>query len=387
MNMGGNEHRSDQDGFATRAVHAGEAPDPTTGAHGTPLYQNATYAFHTFDQLTRWREGREPHFVYSRDSNPTVRVLEVKLANLEGARTAAAAANGMAAIAATLLHLTCGGGHLIVSDELYNGTQDLLAHDLPGAGARVTSVNVRDLDALATAIEPDTRAILIEVVSNPSLRVADLDAIAALTRSRGVTLVVDNTFLSPALLRPLEHGADVVIHSATKYLSGHGQVLGGIISGPAELVEPVRDRLVRTGGTMTPFAAWTLLAGVKTLSLRVARHSENAMRLARLLHDHPAVAEVNYPGLPDAPGHHTIRALVGEQFGGMLSFRLRDDVARHRAFFTALRIPALAVSLGDCGSLIWPYASSDLIRLSVGIEDPEDLEADLRQALDAAAGD
>ena len=274
--MGGNEHLSGHDGFATRAVHAGEAPDPTTGAHGTPLYQNATYAFHSFDQLTRWREGREPHFIYSRDSNPTVRVLEVKLANLEGAQSAAAAANGMAAIAATLLHLTRDGGHLIVSDELYNGTQELLAHDLPAAGARVTSVNVRDLDALAAAIETDTRAILIEVVSNPSLRVADLDAVAALARSRGVTLVVDNTFLSPALLRPLEHGADVVIHSATKYLSGHGQVLGGIVSGPAALVEPVRDRLVRTGGTMTPFAAWTLLAGVKTLALRVARHSDNA---------------------------------------------------------------------------------------------------------------
>lgn len=384
--MGGNEHQSGRDGFATRAIHAGEAPDPTTGAHGTPLYQNATYAFHTFDQLTRWREGREPHFVYSRDSNPTVRVLEVKLANLEGAQTAAAAANGMAAIAATLLHLTRGGGHLIVSDDLYNGTQDLLAQDLPAAGARVTSVNVRDLDALSAAIESDTRAVLIEVVSNPSLRVADLDAIAALTRSRGVKLVVDNTFLSPALLRPLEHGADVVIHSATKYLSGHGQVLGGIVCGPAELVEPVRDRLVRGGGTMTPFAAWNLLSGVKTLSLRVARHSENAMRLARLLHDHPVVAEVNYPGLPDAPGHHTIRALVGDQFGGMLSFRLRDEVARHRVFFNALRIPALAVSLGDCGSLIWPYSYSDVIRLSVGIEDGQDLEADLRQALDAAVG-
>jgi methionine-gamma-lyase len=383
--MGVNEHGSGRDGFATRAVHAGEAPDPTTGAHGTPLYQNATYAFHSFDQLTRWREGREPHFVYSRDSNPTVRVLEVKLANLEGAQTAAAAANGMAAIAATLLHLARDGGHVIVSDELYHGTQEFLACDLPAAGARVTSVNVRDLDAVSAAIDHDTRAILIEVVSNPSLRVADLDAIAVLAHSRGVTLVVDNTFLSPALLRPLEHGAHVVIHSATKYLSGHGQVLGGIVCGSAELIEPVRDRLVRSGGTITPFAAWTLLAGVKTLPLRVARHSENALRLARLLHGHPAVAEVNYPGLPYAPGHRTIRALVGDQFGGMLSFRLRDGVARHHAFFAALRIPALAVSLGDCGSLIWPYSNSDLIRFSVGIEDPKDLEADLRQALDAAS--
>ena len=385
MNMGGNEHQSGRDGFATRAVHAGEAPDPTTGAHGTPLYQNATYAFHSFDQLTRWREGREPHFVYSRDSNPTVRVLEVKLANLEGAQTAVAAANGMAAIAATLLHLTRDGGHLIVSDELYNGTQDLLAHDLPAAGARVTSVNVRDLDALAAAIESDTRAILIEVVSNPSMRVADLDAVAALAQARGVTLVVDNTFLSPVLLRPLEHGANVVIHSATKYLSGHGQVLGGIVSGPG--------RVGRAGAG--PVGAHRRhhdpVCGLDAAGRRQDPVAAGRATFGKCHASRPAVARPSgrrrgeLPGLPDSPGHHTIRALVGDQFGGMLSFRLRDGVSRHRAFFTALRIPALAVSLGDCGSLIWPYSHSDLIRFSVGIEDPEDLEADLRQALDAAA--
>lgn len=382
--MSGNGHRSTRDAFATRAVHAGEAPDPTTGAHGTPLYQNATYAFHGFDQLERWREGREPHFVYARDSNPTVRVLELKLADLEGAADAAAAANGMAAIAGTLLHLTQNGGHLVVSDELYFGTQEVIDCDLPAAGASATRVDPTDLAAVAAAIRPETRAILVEIVSNPSLRTVDLAALAGLARERGVTLVVDNTFLSPALVRPLEHGAHVVVHSATKYLSGHGQVLGGVVAGAADLVGAVRARLVRTGGTMTPFAAWTLLSGVKTLPLRIARHCDNALRLATLLRAHPAVASVNYPGLPDDPGHASLRDLAGGRFGGMLSFVLRGGTAGHRAFFNALRLPALAVSLGDCGSLIWPYHGTGVIRFSAGIEDPDDLEADLRQALDAA---
>lgn len=372
------------DAFATRAVHAGEAHDPTTGAHGTPLYQNATYAFHSYEQLERWREGREPHFVYARDSNPTVRVLEVKLANLEGAESAAAAANGMAAIAATLLHLTAGGGHLIVADELYNGTQDLLSRDLPDAGVVVTPIDCGDLGAVAAAIRPETRAIFVESFSNPTLKVADLPALAALCTERGIYLVVDNTFLSPALLRPLEHGAGLVIQSATKYLSGHGQVLGGGVCGPAATIYQIRERLIRTGGSLTPFAAWTLLAGVKTLPLRMAQHSSNALRLAQILHDHPAVEQINYPGLPDHPRHETARSLVGDRFGGMLSFRLRGGTTAHRPFFTALRLPALAVSLGDCSSLIWPYPNG-LIRFSVGIEDPADLEADLRNALDMAS--
>lgn len=172
--MSGNEQHPNRHAFATRAVHAGEAPDPTTGAHGTPLYQNATYAFHGFDQLVRWREGREPHFVYARDSNPTVRVMEVKLADLEGAADAAAAANGMAAIAATLLHLTRDGGHLVVSNELYFGTHEILDCDLPAAGASATRVDAGDLAAVDAAIRPETRAILVEIVSNPSLRTVDL---------------------------------------------------------------------------------------------------------------------------------------------------------------------------------------------------------------------
>ncbi len=369
-------------GFMTRSIHAGEAPDPTTGAHGVPIYQNATYAFHTYEQLEAARSGLAPHFFYARDGNPTVRCLEIKLADLEGAETAVATATGMAAVSATLLHLLAGGGHLVASADVYAVSRAFLRDDLPCHGATVTLVDVSDLAAVEAAITPATRAIYCEAFSNPALRVADVGALAALARGRGVKLVVDNTFLSPVLCRPLEHGADVVIHSATKYLSGHGQILGGVACGSREIIAPIGRTVSRLGGSMSAFAAWTLLAGVKTLPLRMREHSANAARLAALLAAHPAVGAVHYPGLPTHPGHEAARRLVqaGDQFGGMLAFALRDP-AGVGPFLNALRLPTLAVSLGECGSLIWPVEGSDLIRLSVGIEDIADLEADFRQAL------
>lgn len=369
-------------GFTTRSVHAGEAPDPTTGAHGVPIYQNATYAFHTYEQLEAARSGLAPHFFYARDGNPTVRCLEVKLADLEGAQAAVATATGMAAVSATLLHLLAGGGHLVASADVYAVTRAFLRDDLPRHGVAVTLVDVSDLAPVEEAITPATRAIYCEAFSNPALRVADLGALASLARRRNVKLVVDNTFLSPALCRPLEHGADVVIHSATKYLSGHGQILGGIVCGSRDIVAPIARTVSRLGGAMSAFAAWTLLAGVKTLPLRMREHSANAARLAALLADDPAVAAVHYPGLPTHPGHEVAKHLVGkeERFGGMLAFALRDP-ASVGPFLNALRLPTLAVSLGECGTLIWPVEGSDLIRLSVGIEDIADLEADFRQAL------
>jgi methionine-gamma-lyase len=200
-----------------------------------------------------------------------------------------------------------------------------------------------------------------------------------------VPLIVDSTFLSPALLRPIEHSADVVVHSATKYLSGHGQVQGGFVCGRRDLIAPIKEKVLRLGGAMSPFAAWMLLAGIKTLPLRMERHGANALRIARMLAAHPAVAEVNYPGLPDDPGHVVARRLVGagnDRFGGMLSFRLRGGRDAIGPFVNALEICTLAVSLGEYGTLVWPFAGTDLIRLSVGIEDAADLEADLGAALD-----
>ncbi len=371
-------------GLGTRSVHAGEAPDPSTGAHGVPMYQNSTYAFRSYEQLEATRAGLAPHFTYAPRGNPTVRCLELKLADLEGAEAAVAAASGMAAISATLLHLVAGGGHVVASADVYEQTGGFLRRELPAFGATASLVDFTDLGAVEAAINPATRALYVEPFSNPALRVADLPALGALARRHGVPLVVDNTFLSPALLRPLEHGAEIVIHSATKYLAGHGQVQGGVVCGRRETIGPITERLLRFGGAMSPFAAWVLLAGVKTLPLRMARHGANALRVARLLARHPAVATVNYPGLAGDPGHAVARRLVGageDRFGGMVSFTLGGGRAAIGAFVDALELWTLAVSLGDCSSLVWPFAGSDLIRLSVGIEDAEDLEADLVRAL------
>lgn len=368
-------------GLSTRSVHAGEAPDPTTGAHGVPIYQNTTYAFRSFDELALLRAGQAPHFVYTRDGNPTVRSFEVKLANLEGAAAAVAGASGMAVIAATLLHLLPAGAHLVASRDVYSVALDFLNEDLPRYGATVALVDFTDLAAVEAALRPATAALYTEVFSNPTLRVADLDALGALARRRGIPLVVDNTFLSPILLRPLEHGATLVLHSATKYLSGHGHALGGVVSGPREAIAAIARRLSRLGGALSPFAAWLLLHGVKTLPLRIAAHCANAARLARFLAAHPAVARVYYPGLPAHPGHDVARRLVGDRCGGMLAFELRGGQAALAPFLDALELCTLAVSLGDCSTLIWPFEGTDLIRLSVGIEDVADLEADLARGL------
>jgi cystathionine gamma-synthase len=373
-------------GFSTRSIHAGEAPDPSTGAHGVPIYQNVTYGFSSYESVDAWHQG-SPHFHYTRDGNPTTRCLELKLANLEGAESAVATASGMAAISATLLHLLGGGGHLIASRDLYGTTTDLLNQDLPSLGATVSLVDCCDLAAVESQITEQTRAILVEAFSNPRLRVADLASLAELARARGIALVVDNTFLSPALLRPIEFGADIVIHSATKYLSGHGNVLGGVICGSRSRISAIRAMVSRFGGSMSPISAWLLLTGVKTLPLRVERHSTNAAALAELLAGHPAVEAVHYPGLANHPQHDTARRLVGQHFGGTLSFSMRGCDDAIRVLMQALTIPTIAVSLGNTATLVWPMIGSNLVRVSVGLEDWADLEADFAAALAEAASE
>jgi methionine-gamma-lyase len=369
--------------FDTRVVHAGEAPDPSTGAHGVPLYGNSTYAFRSYEQVEAFEAGQVPHFVYARYGNPTVRCFELKMADLEGAEAATAAATGMVAIEATLAHVTAGGGHLIASDELYNVSTDMLCRDLPAMGASVSRVDVRDLAAVEAAFTAQTRAIYVESLSNPRLKVADIGALATLAHARGALLVVDNTFLSPALLRPIEYGADLVLHSATKYLSGTGQALGGVVAGRREMIGPISARLARLGGNLTPFAAWLLLAGIKTLPLRMERHSATAARLATFLSGHPAVATVNYPSLPGYPGGEVGRGLTNGRFGGVLSFTLRGGPAAARASVNGLKLCTIAVSLGDSSTLVWPFdaAGEGLIRVAVGLEDAADIEADFAAAL------
>jgi methionine-gamma-lyase len=369
-----------QRGLSTRSIHAGEAPDPSTGAHGVPIYQNATFAFRSYEGVEAWREGA-PHYLYARDGNPTVRCLELKLANLEGAEDAVATGTGMAAISATLLHLLAGGGHLVASGDVYAVTKEFLQRDLPAFGATVTFADFTDAGAVEATITPQTRALFCEPFSNPLLKVAALPAIAGLAAERSIPLVVDNTFLSPALLRPLEHGATVVLHSATKYLSGHGNVLGGVICGSKAMVTEIRGLLSRLGGTMGAFPAWVLLHGAKTLPMRAEWHSANALALAKLLAAHPAVAAVHYPGLATHPRHEIACQLVGDRYGGMLAFELVGGEEAVGPFLDALELPTIAVSLGDVSTLIWPIAGRGVLRLSVGLEDVVDLEADFSNAL------
>jgi cystathionine beta-lyase/cystathionine gamma-synthase len=372
-------------GFSTRAVHAGEAPDPSTGAVGVPIYQNATFAFHSAEQIDRFNEGHVPHYIYSRYGNPTTRCLELKLADLESAEDVLATASGMAAVTTVAFHYVAGGGHIVVSDSIYETAQNFFRDGIGDYGATATAVDMTDLDAVCAAITSDTRALYVEPFSNPTLKVADIGALAKIARESGVCLIVDNTFLSPALYRPIEDGADIVIHSATKYLSGHSFVVGGVIAGRRDVVALMRNRLVQLGGIMAPQSAWLLLNGVKTLPLRMLQHSANGMAVAEVMASHPAVEQVNYPGLPGHSGHELATRMAGGRHSGVLSLRLVDHAESRNVFLNALSIPLKAVSLGDVASLVWPFDENGVIRLSVGIEDTADLVADVMQALDTVA--
>jgi cystathionine beta-lyase/cystathionine gamma-synthase len=375
-------------GFTTRAIHAGEEPDPTTGAHGVPIYQNSTFALGTMDRFQEFWDDVPNAWGYSRDGNPTVDHLERKVADLEGAESTVASASGMGAISATLLTVGANGGHIVAAQQIYNTANKLVNEDLPQYGVTFSRVDITDLAAVEAAITPQTTAIYTEVFSNPGLTVADVPALAEIAHRHGLKLIIDNTFLSPALYRPLEDGADLVIHSATKYLAGHGEVLGGVVSGSKEVLEPVRTKVLRLGSTLSPFAAWLIMTGMRTLALRMERHSQNGRAVAAFLAAHPAVASWNYPGLPDDPGHATAAKLLGENgaFGGMVTIALNGGAASIASFVESLKVITLATSLGDTSSLAWPILGTDLVRLSIGLEDEADLLADLDNALERIPG-
>jgi cystathionine beta-lyase/cystathionine gamma-synthase len=370
-------------GFKTRVVHAGESPDPFTGAVGVPIFQNSTFAFRSADQIDRFFDGEVPHYIYSRYGNPTVRCLELKLADIEGAEDVLVAGSGMAAISTAVLHHLAGGGHIVASDTLYPIAREFFRNGLGDYGASSTMIDTADLDAVRAAIGPETRAVYVETFSNPTLAVMDIPALAEIAHDAGIPLIVDNTFLSPALLTPLALGADVVIHSATKYLSGHGNLLGGVIAGSNATIAAMRQRMEQLGGIMSPQNAWQLMHGVKTLPLRMVQHSASALAVAEAMSGHPAVEVVNYPGLPGHPGHALAARMTGGRFSGMVSLRLVDHERSRGVFLDALEIPYRAVSLGSVESLVWPFDEDGVIRLSVGIEETDDLVADVTQALDA----
>jgi cystathionine gamma-synthase len=385
---GGNS-ASHPDGFETLAIHAGQEPDPQTGAVVLPIYQVSTYKQ---DGVGGLRDGYE----YSRTANPTRHALEECLAALEGGRRGLAFASGMAAEDCLLRAVCTPGDHVVIPDDAYGGTFRLMARVLAEWGVNYRPVPISDIAAVADALaERPARVLWAETPTNPLLSIADISALADVTHQAGALLVVDNTFASPYLQQPLTLGADAVVHSTTKYLGGHSDVVGGavVVTDPA-LGERLAFLQNTTGGVAGPFDAWLTLRGVKTLAVRMDQHSRNAARVADMLTSHPAVTEVFYPGLPSHPGHE-VAAKQMRDFGGMVSFRVRGGVTAALAACGRTRLFTLGESLGGVESLVehpgrMTHASAagsplevpdDLIRLSVGIETGADLLEDLRQAL------
>ena len=377
-------------GFATRAIHAGERPDPVTHAHNTPIYATATFAFDTAaekeDAVDRAMAWDPASYFYSRTANPTTRALEEKLAALDGAEEAVVAASGMACVSSTLLAHVGQGDHVLVGDELFVITRVLLEDDFPRRGIGVTPVDMTDLAAVDVAISPATKVLFFETATNPRLRVADIDALAALGHRHGLIVVADNTFLAPALLRPIEHGADMVVHAATKWLSGHGDAVSGAVTGSKALLEPIRKQVDTLGQAASPFASWLVLRGVRSLPLRSRAASANAIRLAEFLESQEKVEWVRYPGLPSHPDHAVASRLIDGPGGAMLAFQVRGGVEGMAAFTDHLALCDLGVSLGDVFTLVYPQPKrGGLIRVSVGCEDVEDLIEDFTRGLSFVA--
>ena len=393
-------------GIQTLAVHAGEAVDPVTRASSPNLVMSATFAPEALTGFSARNRGGYEGFVYARVSNPTVRQLEEKLAALENAETALAFASGMAASHALLAGRLSAGDHLVMSDANYVGTAELVRDSLPRFGIAVSPVDTSDLDAVDRAITPRTRMVWLETPANPVLRLSDISAIADLAHRRGVRdVVVDSTFASPISTRPLDLGADFVIHSLTKYIGGHGDAMGGAVLGRRADLEALNlEATVHYGGVLSPFNAWLILRGAATLPLRMRAHEESALAVARFLEGHRAVRRVLYPGLPSHPQHDLARRQM-RNFAGMMAFQTHEDGRRiAERMVQRLEVIHHAVSLGHHRSLVYWIPTADLMRssfrlegealrryqnfagagvfrLSVGIEDAADLCADLDRVL------
>ncbi|MFW6092597.1 MAG: trans-sulfuration enzyme family protein [Pseudomonadota bacterium] len=384
--MNGNDERM---GFETRAIHAGQAPDPTTGAVVTPLYLTSTYAHAS--------PGEHKGYEYSRSHNPTRHAYETCVADLEGARFGFAFASGCIG-AATTVHLLAPGDHVVCCDDMYGGTYRLFEQVFRRQGLEFSYVDLSDPAALGDALEPNTKMVWIESPTNPLMKLVDIAAVSDLAHRHGIMVMVDNTFLSPYFQRPLELGADLVLHSSTKYINGHSDLVGGlVVTDDERLAERLAFLSNTMGGIQSTFDAYLCLRSLKTLALRMQAHERNAFALARFLESHPHVSWVAYPGLPGHPQHElACRQATGH--GGMLSFRVSGGLAQARRLLERVRLFTLAESLGGVESLIehpalMTHASvpvetrqtlgidDGLIRLSAGIETPGDLVADLEQAL------
>lgn len=400
--------KSDQfagDTSATRSVHGGEARDRDHAGHPLtePIIQTATYTFETTAALVAMMEGKTEREEYGRYGNPTVRTLEKKIAALEHTDDAIAFASGMAAVTTSILALTKSGSHVILFSDCYRRTRQFVAKVLDRFGVTSTLVPPADLDALEKAIKKETRLIVSEAPTNPYQNIVDLDRLSAIARSSGggqarVKTMIDATFATPINMRPAEHGIDLVVHSGTKYIAGHNDVLAGFVAGPTNLVALVRDLRHVLGGVLDPHAAYLVLRGAKTLDVRVQRQNATALALARTLEGHPQIRQVWYPGLP-SHAHHDVARRLMTGFGGVVTFAVKGDLARGSRFVDALRIPRIAPSLGGVESLVEQPAlmsyfelstdereaigmTDDLVRYAVGLEDPDELVADVLRALE-----
>ncbi len=393
--------------FDTQAIHAGYRRDSDYGALATPIYQTSTFTFPSADYAMKVFSGEIPGYDYTRAGNPTVRVFEEKIAQLEGGEDAVATSSGMGAISSALLGLFQMGDHIVCGSTVYGCTDVVMREILPSLGITATFVDTGDLAAVEAAIQPNTKAIYFETPANPTMQVTDIAAVSALKQSHpGLRVIVDNTFAPPPVQRPLSLGADVVVHSVTKYINGHGDVIGGVVVGTKADIAQVRSRAMGKicGTPLTPFSAYLIIRGMKTLGLRVRRHCENALALAQYLETCPEVEKVYYPGLPSMGKDYEIaQRQMNGLYSGIFSFVLKEGTHGLSAFDAAkklmdnLKIPAIAVSLGDPDTLIQHPASmthvkvpkqvreqvgitDGMLRFSVGLEDVEDLKADFAQA-------
>ena len=385
--------------FDTRVVRAGEeAPLSRTHAHAPPIHQTTAWEFETLAEVDAVWEGKAPGYIYRRYGGPNQAALEAAIASLEDAPDALALASGLGAtLTAVLAHLR-PGDQIVATAHIYGGTQRLFVERLAPLGIETRFVNIFDPAELDRAWSPQVRAVWVETMTNPTLRVADVPALAAIARERGALLIVDNTFATPVLCRPLGHGAHLVLHSATKYLGGHDDAMGGVLAGATDLITACRTAAVDLGPTLAPFEAWLLLRGLRTLALRMQRACANALALAQRLANHPAVATVHYPGLASHPEHALAARLLQGGFGAMVSFTVRGGQRAVSQLIETLRlIPFLPTLGGLTSSVMHPATTSHrhlsdgererlgvtagLLRLSVGIEDLDDLWRDLDRAL------